>query len=183
MVTFAQHDGIVPEEVGGPLVDLYAVVYAEPPYCEGPEQVHRFRTSLHEDANRSGFTLVTAIENETLIGATYGWSMPAGKWWSNADQPPRPDVLSAEKFAVMEWIVTPAKRGQGIGGALIRRLLDHRTEQYATLASDPRSDARAIYRKSGWRQVGVTKLSWGPEMDLLLLDLPQGHQGSREEKQ
>jgi len=133
--------------------------------------VDRFRASLQDDASRAGFVLITATDGEDLVGASYGWTMPAGKWWSNADESPDPDVLAADKFAVMEWIVSPRSRGHGIGNALIRELLNGRTERYA-LASDPRSVARAIYRRSGWRQVGATKLSWGPAMALLLIDLP-----------
>ncbi|GID32562.1 GNAT family N-acetyltransferase [Paractinoplanes brasiliensis] len=125
-----------------------------------------------EDTSRAGFTLVTARTNDQLVGAAFGWTMPAGTWWSRADAQPSRDVLDADKFAVMEWIVRPDRRGKGIGAQLIRRLLTGRPESYATLASDPRSEAREIYERAGWRQVARTTLTWGPAMDLLVINLP-----------
>jgi GNAT superfamily N-acetyltransferase len=151
--------------------DLYAVVYAEPPYEEGPEQAERFRTHLADDAGRDGFTVVAAVD-DTATGLAYGWTMPAGVWWSRADTDPPPEIRDVDKFAVMEWIVHPRYRGQGIGAKLIRALLADRPESFATLASDPRSAARSMYTRAGWRQVGTSTLPWGPPMDLLVLDLP-----------
>ncbi|MGK5680093.1 N-acetyltransferase family protein [Actinoplanes sp. URMC 104] len=172
MITHARHEGPISRTAAAPLVDLYAVVYAEPPYNEGPEQVDRFRAGIFEESARPGFTLITAREGDTLIGASYGWTMSAGTWWSNASRPAPAEIFGVAKFAVMEWIVTPQRRGEGIGKILIRQLLEHRPERFATLASDPRSAARGIYRRAGWIEVGETKLSWGPSMDLLLCELP-----------
>jgi GNAT superfamily N-acetyltransferase len=153
------------------LGDLYSLVYAEPPYGEGPEQVDRFRRGLPDEAARAGFTLIAAEDDGTLVGAAYGWTMPAGTWWSRADADPPVEVRQADKIAVMEWIVHPHRRGEGIGAELIRRLLSRRSERFATLASDPRSHARAVYARNGWQQVGRSTLPWGPSMDLLVLDL------------
>ncbi|WP_030491478.1 GNAT family N-acetyltransferase [Micromonospora chokoriensis] len=155
----------------GPLVDLYECVYAEPPYKEGPEQVARFRDRLPGEADRLGFTLVTAAVDSSLVGAAYGWTMSAGDWWSRADSDPPAGIRAAAKLAVMEWIVQPHRRGEGVGAQLIRRLLADRSERYATLASDPRSRAREVYARNGWKQVGTSVLPWGPPMDLLVLDL------------
>lgn len=152
------------------LVDLYAVVYAEPPYVEGPEQVTRFAEGLPQEATRPGFTMVAAEDDGTLVGVAYGWTMPAGRWWSRADQDPPADVLHADKIGVMEWIVHPCRRGEGIGAELMRRLLADRPERWATLASDPRSHARQVYARNGWQQVGQSQMPWGPPMDLLVLD-------------
>ena len=170
MVTYTRHDGTAVERLLTALVDLYAVVYAEPPYQEGPEQVERFRTSLPKDAARAGFSLLTADDGGQLVGAAYGWTMPAGTWWSRADQQPPANVHNADKLAVLEWIVHPDRRGEGIGAELIRSLLEGRPEHFATLASDPRSAARGVYERAGWRQVARTSLSWGPAMDLLVLE-------------
>jgi GNAT superfamily N-acetyltransferase len=173
MVAYRHYDGASAASLASDLVALYAVVYAEPPYEEGPEQVDRFRSSLPEEQARPGFTLIAADDHGKLVGAAYGWMMPAGAWWSRADQHPPAAIQDADKFAVIEWIVHPDQRGKGIGAELIHRLLEHRPERYATLASDPRSAARHMYERSGWRQVGRTRLSWGPAMDMLVLDLPE----------
>ncbi|MGC4866393.1 GNAT family N-acetyltransferase [Micromonospora sp. DT53] len=155
----------------GPLVDLYECVYAEPPYEEGPDQVARFGDRLPEEADRPGFVLVTVTVDSSLVGAAYGWTMSAGDWWSRADADPPAEIRAAAKLAVMEWIVHPQRRSEGVGAELMRRLLADRPERYATLASDPRSRARKVYARNGWRQVGASVLPWGPPMDLLVLDL------------
>jgi GNAT superfamily N-acetyltransferase len=155
------------------LVELYAVVYAEPPYEEGPEQVAGFRAKLPEEAARPGFAAATAVDGVDLLGAAYGWTMPAGVWWSRADEPGPAEVVNVDKFAVMEWIVHPRQRRRGVGAALMRSLLAGRPERWATLASDPRSTARGIYERTGWRQVGTSTLPWGPPMDVLVLPLDQ----------
>lgn len=153
------------------LAGLYAVVYAEPPYEEGPEQVARFREHLAGDAARDGFTLVVARDGATIVGAAYGWTMPAGSWWSRADTDPPRNIRGVPKFAVMEWIVHPNHRGQGVGADLMRTLLKQRPEPVATLASDPRSTARGIYERVGWQQVGTSTLPWGAPMHILVLPL------------
>ncbi|SCF44492.1 GNAT family N-acetyltransferase [Micromonospora mirobrigensis] len=171
MLAYTTHRPDSATRIFAALGDLYAVVYAEPPYREGAEEINRFRTCLPDQAARPGFTLITAEDDGDLVGATYGWTMPAGTWWSRADTDPPAEVHDADKIAVLEWIVHPQRRGQGIGAALMSRLLRERSEPYATLASDPRSRARAIYARNGWRQVARSTLPWGPPMDLLVLDL------------
>lgn len=153
------------------LADLYAVVYAEPPYEEGPEQVERFREHVAGDTGRDGFRLVVATDDAVVVGAAYGWTMAAGVWWSRADTDPPAELTDAPKFAVMEWIVHPNHRRRGIGADLMRALLEQRPEPVATLASDPRSTARTIYGRTGWQQVGTSTLPWGPPMDILVLPL------------
>lgn len=172
MVTFTDYGGATIATLIPALVDLYEIVYSEPPYEEGPAEVAGFRQKLPEEAARPGFSLVSAEDNGQLIGAAYGWTMSAGSWWSKSDRDPPVEIQEADKFAVMEWIVHPTRRAGGIGSQLMRLLLANRTEPYATLASDPRSLARAIYQNAGWRQVAASSLSWGPTMDLLVIKLP-----------
>ncbi|MDQ7910790.1 GNAT family N-acetyltransferase [Phytohabitans sp. ZYX-F-186] len=158
-----------------PLVDqivaLYAVVYAEPPYEEGPEQVARFADTFPAELATESFATVAATVDEQLVGAAYGWTMPAGRWWQNTDAAPAAEVRDVPKFAVMEWMVRPSHRREGVGRTLMAMLLADRPERWATLASDPRAAARSIYARAGWQQVGRSKLSWGPAMDLLVLPL------------
>ena len=154
------------------LIDLYAVVYAEPPYGEGPEQVRRFAQTLPSELGRAGFALARALHGSQLVGAAYGWTMPAGRWFASADHDPAPAIKQAPKLAVMEWIVHPAHRGTGVGRRLMTLLLDDRTEPWAVLAADPRSAARSMYRRAGWQSCGRSTLPWGAPMDLLSLPLP-----------
>jgi GNAT superfamily N-acetyltransferase len=156
------------------LTELYRVVYAEPPYEEGPEQVARLARSLPEDLRRDGFALVAAFDGTRLVGAAYGWPLPPGGWFGNAREAPPLRIGAAAKFAVMEWQLLPAYRGRGVGAELITRLLADRTEPWAILAADPRSAARQIYARAGWQPCGHTTLPWGPDMDVLALPLTPG---------
>ncbi|MET8084353.1 GNAT family N-acetyltransferase [Micromonospora sp. NPDC005237] len=171
-VTYTVHTAESAAAVFPALARLYAVVYAEPPYAEGPEQVAAFADGLPDESRRPGFTLVVAEEVGVLVGAAYGWTMPAGRWWMRADTKPFADLRTADKFAVMEWVVHPDRRGAGIGSELIRRLLDGRPERWATLASNPAAPARAIYQRAGWQQVGGSAMPDGTPMHLLVLPLP-----------
>ncbi|WBB89306.1 GNAT family N-acetyltransferase [Verrucosispora sp. WMMC514] len=172
-IAYARHTSLTSALVEA-LADLYAVVYAEPPYEEGPDEVAGFRGGLPEQAERGGFTLHTAHQGRALIGAAYGWTMPAGVWWRNADRNPPTDIHAADKLAVMEWIVHPRLRGRGVGAELMRRLLDGRPEPVATLAANPESAARGMYERAGWVQVARSMLPWGTPMDVLVLRLPAG---------
>ncbi|MEJ3745542.1 GNAT family N-acetyltransferase [Actinomycetes bacterium KLBMP 9797] len=166
LLTGEQAGPLVPD-----LVDLYAAVYSAPPYEEGPEQVGEFATKIRNELERPGFRQTCAFLDGQLIGAAYGWTMEAGSWWSNAENDPPAEILNAPKFAIMEWIVELEHRGRHIGETVIRMLLADRTESWATLASDPRSAARGMYERAGWRQVGRSKLPWGTAMDVLVLPL------------
>jgi ribosomal protein S18 acetylase RimI-like enzyme len=152
--------------------DLYAEVYAEPPYNEGPELVARFVEHFAADVRRDGFSLARAVDGGQLVGVAYGWTMPAGRWWSNATSPAPDEVRDAPKFAIMEWMVQRQHRGAGVGRQLLRLLLADRPEPWATLASHPESAARRIYDRLGWAQVGNSRPSMMPPMDLLALALP-----------
>ena len=156
------------------LVALYAVVYAEPPYEEGPEQVGRFARTFPGELRRDGFALTAAFDGSRLVGAAYGWTMPAGGWFSAAESLPRPEILQRPKLAVMEWLVHPGHRGRGVGRGLIGALLVGRPEPWAVLSSDPRSAARGMYERAGWQPCGRSVLPWGPPMDLLALPLEPG---------
>ncbi|MEG3633862.1 GNAT family N-acetyltransferase [Micromonospora palythoicola] len=169
-IAYARHTSLTSASVEA-LADLYAVVYAEPPYEEGPNEVAGFRDGLPEQAEREGFTLHTAHQGDVLTGAAYGWTMPAGAWWRNADRNPPTDLHAADKLAVMEWIVHPRFRRRGVGAELMRRLLDGRPEPVATLAANPESAARGMYERAGWMQVAKSTLPWGTPMDVLVLRL------------
>lgn len=171
MVTYGQCVGRTAKPHFDDLAGLYTAVYTGPPYNEGPEQIARFREKLPVEASFPGFALVTAHTEGPLIGAAYGWTMPAGTWWSRADQEPSSELRKVDKFAVMEWIVHPGYQSHGVGRKLMHSLLADRAERWATLASNPESAARRMYERAGWQQVGTSSLPWGTPMELLVLDL------------
>jgi GNAT superfamily N-acetyltransferase len=153
------------------LHDLYAEVYAEPPYNEGPSHVAQFARWLSAEFGRPGFTLVTARTGGVLIGAAYGFTLPPGEWMEPAADDPPAHIRDVPKFQVTEWMVRSAYRGRGIGRHLLRLVLADRTEPWAVLASNPAAVARRVYERQGWRQYGRITPRTMPAMDVLALPL------------
>jgi hypothetical protein len=60
----------------------------------------------------------------------------------------------------------------GIGRRLLDELLAGRRQRWATLTVVPAADARAIYDRWGWRQVGSTRPGKMPGMAVMLLEFP-----------
>ena len=152
--------------------ELYAEVYAEPPYCEGPQFVARFTEHYTEELDLPGFSLTAATDGELLLGACYGWTMVAGRWFSSPTVEPPAEIMNVEKFAIMEWMVRQPHRQLGIGRKLLDLVLTDRPEPYAILASNPDAPARQIYEKRlGWQFCGSTEGGFMPPMDILALRL------------
>jgi GNAT superfamily N-acetyltransferase len=153
------------------LAELYAAVYAEPPYREGPDDVAAFAARLPEEVQRPGFALVGAFAGDRLGGVAYGWPLPSGEWFGGTVEEPPAAVRQLAKFVVMEWQVLAAYRNAGVGRALISALLADRPEPVAILAADPRAAARAVYARAGWQRCGALALPTGAVMDVLFLTL------------
>ncbi|MDP9799327.1 GNAT superfamily N-acetyltransferase [Catenuloplanes nepalensis] len=173
-VSYDRLDGPAAAALAGQLAEVYAEVYAEPPYLEGPEHLARFREHFAEEVTRPGFALIRAVSDAHLAGVAYGWTMDAGRWWANGETAPPEDLRAAPKAALMEWFVRRPWRGRGVGAELLRRWLAERTELWAVLASNPAALARQIYAAHGWQQVGISKPDLLPPMDLLALPLQSG---------
>jgi hypothetical protein len=150
---------------------LYAEVYAEPPYCEGEEHLHRFVEHYAEEVCKAGFSLAVAFDDDQLVGAAHGWTMPPGVWFSSPTSDPPPEILNQTKFAIMEWMVRKPYRQAGVGRRLLDLVLADRSEPYAILASNPAAPARLIYDRLGWRLCGTTQPSLMPPMHILALPL------------
>jgi GNAT superfamily N-acetyltransferase len=150
---------------------IYAAVFSQPPYNEGPEMHDRFVGWVRDESTEPGFDFVEAVEYGVSVGFAYGYRQPAGKWWRGADKPAPAEVKTGPTFAVMDWAVLPDRRGKGIGRALMDELLGGRTEPYAVLTVNPAAEARAVYERWGWRHVASTKPDGSPGMDMMLLKL------------
>lgn len=170
-ITYRQLDGPQAREAATALKPVYAAVFSQPPYNEGPDRHEAFVGWVLSESQHPGFDMHLAYGHDQPIGFVYGYTMPPGEWFRGADHPPPPEVKNAAKFAVMEWAVLPQHRHHGIGATLIRSLLDPRPERWAILTVNPATDAYTIYERAGWRHIASTRPSrtW-PAMSIMLLD-------------
>ncbi|WP_027658959.1 GNAT family N-acetyltransferase [Salinispora fenicalii] len=168
-VTYTITDSAGARQLTDDVRNLYAAVYAEAPYHEGPEHVRQFRRWWSDHLRRPGFALASATEASRLVGVSYGYTMPGGDWVEpNADEPPAL-LRAAEKLLVPEWMVAGDYRGSGVGRRLLSMLLNGRSEPYAVLAANPHAPARRLYERMGWRQYGQIRPKSIPDMDVLVL--------------
>ncbi|WP_131738640.1 GNAT family N-acetyltransferase [Actinomadura roseirufa] len=154
------------------LADLYEQVYAEPPYRSAEKFSRpRFLARTRDQALASGFRLVTARRNAVLVGFAFGFSMMPGAWWANASPPSRTH-LDADKYAVIELVVSKPERRHGLGRRMLEHLLAGRPERYATLAAVIDADAYDMYLQWGWEKAGEFRAE-PPFSDVLVLPLHQ----------
>ena len=75
---------------------LYEVVYREPPYFEGPEDVAGFVRGMPRRAAQPAFRLVVASMDGKPIGFAFGHQLtPDTRWWEGAT-PPLPEAFVRE---------------------------------------------------------------------------------------
>jgi ribosomal protein S18 acetylase RimI-like enzyme len=143
---------------------LYAAVYAEPPYRDGPAEVAEFVAEWSDLLHQPGFRLVVARTAGQLVGFGLGHMVDsASGWWAGI----RPDRLGSDSadpvgvddgghsFGIAELGVHPAWRRRGIARRLHEALLAGRSEPRVVLwvrADAPA--ARATYARWGYRLVG-----------------------------
>jgi GNAT superfamily N-acetyltransferase len=163
-----------------PIFQLYHDTFSKPPYQWPDNEEAAFRQRLTRLARDATFGIATARTDEELVGFAYGYTLrPDTSWWQGFITPV-PEELTTEwegrTFALVDFAVAAAWRGQGIGRRLHDTLLSSRHESRATLAMEPAAhEARAVYECWGWRVVGRL---WGPatdfapEFDIMVRDLP-----------
>lgn len=171
-VTLEHLDGAGTREHFEEIQTVYAAAF--PDYDLGD---HRVRTMRQTQS--SGFEAVIARLDGELIGFAYGLPLsPQSRWWEGL-QPAAPEGFTTETgsrtFALIDLAVLPAHRGRGLARRLTSELLQGRTEERATLATDPhKRQVQEMYERWGWRKVGRVPGHPGetqPEYDLYMIDL------------
>lgn len=159
------------------IADLYEQVYAEPPYNAADKYSRtRFLQRTRDQAVASGFKLITARRGNALMGFAFGFTMPPGAWRKNASSPTA-EVQEADKFAVVELVVSKRERRQGLGRRLMDALLTDRPERYATLAAVLDADAFGMYLRWGWTKAAEFRAE-PPFSDALVLKIPRDETAS-----
>lgn len=156
---------------------VYAQVYAEPPYLEGPEDVADFLSWL---SGREDMRLVLARDDGQLVGFGLAFRLLDGSWWTRLLDPLPTDFDTSETetgrtLVILELAVKAGCRRRGIARAIHDALLDQPGLDRASLTVRPEPEAepaRRAYAKWGWRQVS-RKQPWpeAPVYDLLVLPL------------
>jgi hypothetical protein len=94
---------------GGAVRDLYAEIYAEPPYHEGPAEVEDFASGWHRTIDQHNFRLVIARRASEPIGFAFGFSLGARTTWWDGALTSLSDEITTEypgrTFAIIELAV------------------------------------------------------------------------------
>jgi GNAT superfamily N-acetyltransferase len=162
---------------------IYAEVFAEPPYGEGPAEVEDFVAYWQTVATQPGFRLVLVFVCHQLIGFAFGVPMDVeADWWDGLLDPVTSDETSeypGRTFVVRELAVRLPHRRRGIGHYLHQSLLAERPEERVTLLVRPEAEAaHAAYTAWGYRSLG--RLRPDPEAPVyiaMIRNLPLKPQG------
>jgi ribosomal protein S18 acetylase RimI-like enzyme len=156
---------------------LHAEVYAAPPYSRADDAA-RFAERFAVQCRQPGFVLAEARHGGYLVGYACGMPLRTSTSWWRQLTAPLPGDITAERpgrtFALVELLVRPSWRRQGIAQTLHDLILAGRPEERATLTVLPAAGpAQNAFRKWGWRKVARTRDSDpdAPVSDVLLTEL------------
>jgi ribosomal protein S18 acetylase RimI-like enzyme len=170
-MTFRLLDGARAAAHEDELLALRAEVCADDAAAFAP----RFRVMRRQP----GFVLAEARHGGFLVGYAFGMPLrPSTSWWRNLTAP-LPDEVTTEHpgrtFALIELLVRPSWRRQGIAATLHDLILENRPEERATLTVPPTATpAQRAFRTWGWRKVARTRDAepGSPISDVLVTALP-----------
>ncbi|MDQ3152445.1 MAG: GNAT family N-acetyltransferase [Actinomycetota bacterium] len=153
---------------------LYAEVYAEPPYREGPADVADFAGGWPQRVGHPGFRLVIASWGVEPIGFGFGHQLPVRTGWWDGALTPLPDDITAEypgrTFAIIEMAVRRRYRRRCVARRLHAELTAGRPEERITLLVRPDAPApQRAYRSWDYRPVGrIRPFPEGPVYDAMI---------------
>jgi GNAT superfamily N-acetyltransferase len=159
-VTLAHHTSDEAAKVMDELCDVYADAYGAVPGEDTREKSSAFRDRATAALQGLNYSLLTAHVGDQLVGFAFGSSLrPERGWWDGLNpEPPAGFTLEtgARTVVLSEIEVRRAWQGKGIGRTVHDAFLSQRSEERATLASDPRAaDTHALYERWGWEKVGI----------------------------
>lgn len=142
------------------LCDAYADAYGTVPGEDTREKSSAFRERATAAQQGVNYSLVTARVGDQLVGFAFGYSLQSERGWWDGLSPEPPEGFAEETgsrtVVLSEIEVRRAWQGKGIGRAVHDAFLSQRSEERATLASNPKAaDTHALYERWGWRSVGI----------------------------
>ena len=139
--------------------ELYRAASRDAPLCEPPEVAGGFASLYGALLVRPHLITVSLRDAGRLVGFAYGhpwrWQEQTDPWGAQlrARLGDAADLIE-DSFAVYLLAVDPAWRRQGVGTALLDRLLaEARTPSWLVTRDEP-TPARVLYERHGWRPVG-----------------------------
>lgn len=142
------------------LCGVYADAYGAVPGEDTREKSGAFRERATGALGAHNFSLMAAKAGVQLVGFAFGYSLrPERGWWDGLSPEP-PEGFTEETgdrtVVLSEIEVRRSWQGQGIGRAVHDAFLSGRSEERATLASNPKAtDIHALYERWGWQKMGI----------------------------
>lgn len=139
------------------LAKVYLAAYGDEGLPESRLDANNFVSStVHRHARRAGFRMVLATTDGEVSGYGYGFTGKRGQFWSDWLSGAAPaDIVETwvgDHFELVDIVVDPAHRGQGIAGQLHDRLVEGLPQERALLATAPDDGAAArLYGGRGWQ--------------------------------
>jgi GNAT superfamily N-acetyltransferase len=157
--------------------ELFAEVYAEPPYCLGAGDVADFAADWPQRVAAPHFRLVLARYAGEPVGFAFGVQLGARTaWWNGALTPLSPHLITewpGRTFAIMEIGVRLGYRRRGVARRMHAELIAGLTEERATLLVLPDAPVpRRAYLSWGYQPVGrIRPFPDGPVYDAMVKPL------------
>jgi GNAT superfamily N-acetyltransferase len=175
-ITFQLLDGRQAAAHVDELQTLHAEVYAAPPYSRDGDAA-LFADRFRVQCRQPGFVLAEARHGGYLVGYACGMPLrPSTSWWRHLTTPLADEVTTehpGRTFALVELVVRPSWRRQGIAQTLHDLILADRAEERATITVLPAAfPAQNAFRKWGWRKIARTQDPGAPVSDVLITALP-----------
>jgi ribosomal protein S18 acetylase RimI-like enzyme len=158
-VTLAHHDGGQAADLLDELCDAYADAYGAVPGEDAGQKSDAFRDRATKALQMPNYSLVTARAGGQMVGFVFGYSLRPGRGWWDGLQPEPPegftDETGSRTVVLAEIEVRRDWQGRGVGRALQDGFLSQRSEERATLATNPKAASnQALYERWGWQKVG-----------------------------
>lgn len=159
-LTLTHHTSVEAVKLMDELCDVYADAYGAVPGEDTREKSSAFRERATAALQGVNYSLVTAHVDDQLVGFAFGYSLrPERGWWDGLQPQPPPgftEETGSRTVVLSEIEVRRAWQGKGIGRAVHDAFLSHRSEERATLASNPKAtDTHALYTRWGWQKMGI----------------------------